>query len=479
MTNLVDITRMHTGRTANGAVTHETSLNSCLDYFQIAGTMRNMSQADIVQTFERAYAENPKTALQILLWARDCRGGSGERHGFRIIGNFLKQVRPDLWDEIAIHTPDFGSWKDIFAIEVTPTKNCIDWLCKQLEESPNANLLAKWYPRKGAWFTAMHKYKSMTPKEFRKYLVEKTNVVEQKMCAKEWDLIDYKTVPSNAMNKYGNTFFKNDGDRFVQYIDDVNAGKTKINASVLYPHELYQAFYKSFKYRRDPSFDKEFKAIDAQWNALPNYMEGNSDRILPVCDTSGSMTGLPMDVSVALGCYISERNVGLFKDAFITFSERPEMQYLNGKSPCSRFIQLRNSHWGMNTNLQAVFSLVLDKAKKHRLSPDKMPTKILIISDMEFDEAVNGQTNLEAIREQYTASNYDMPELIFWNVNGRVGNSPALKDDGGVGLVSGFSPSILTSVLSGKVETPEQLMLKTVDIPRYQINWDYLVGQGY
>lgn len=475
MPNLIDVARIKTGKTANGAVTHETSLNYCLDYFAVAGSTRTMFDEAIVHTFNKAYAQNPDLAMKILLWARDCRGGSGERHGFHAIGKFLKNRYPELWDEVAIRIPEYGTWKDIFVIEETPTRNCIDWLSVQLEESPNANLLAKWYPRKGAWFTAMHKYKSMTPKEFRKYLVAKTNVVEHKICAKEWSQIDYKTVPSNAMNKYRNTFFQNDGERFGDYIGDVLAGKTKINASVLYPHNLFESWGKLNSYD-NKTYGGFCDAIDAQWNALPNYMKDNTEKIIPVCDVSGSMHGLPMAVSVALGCYISERNEGIFKDAFISFSNDPVMQYLEGDSATSRFKQLEKSEWGFSTDLQAVFDLVIDKAEHFKISPDDMPTKILIISDMEFNEAAeDGNTNLEVVRERYNASIYDMPELIFWNVNGRRGNVPGLSSDEGVGLVSGFSPSILTSVLSGKVETPAQLMLRTVDIPRYEIKWDHLI----
>jgi hypothetical protein len=230
---------------------------------------------------------------------------------------------------------------------------------------------------------------------------------------------------------------------------------------VLIPHLLFQAINKG----------ENASAVEAQWNALPDYMEGSTERILPVCDVSGSMTGLPMDVSVSLGIYISERNQGIFKDAFITFSHNPEMQYLKG-SLSQRMRQLNRAPWGMSTNLQATFDLILNSAIRENLSPEEMPTKLLIISDMEFDEAYRGDgygdhTNLDVIRSKYIQSGYIMPEIIFWNVNGRLGNSPAQVHDQGIGLVSGFSPSILKSILKGKVYGPEQLMLDTVMTERY------------
>ena len=205
-------------------------------------------------------------------------------------------------------------------------------------------------------------------------------------------------------------------------------------------------------------------------------MEGCKDRILPICDVSGSMVGTPMEVSVALGCYISERNEGPFKDAFITFNSRPELQILTGDI-ISRFGQLRNANWGMNTNLQSVFDLILRRAQETHMAQELMPTKLLIISDMEFDSAcgydglwtVPELTNFEAIKAKYTAAGYKMPGIIFWNVRGNAGNVPVTMRDQNVGLVSGYSPSILKSVLQAKVLSPIELMLNTVNAERYSV----------
>tara|TARA_R100000951_G_scaffold114942_1_gene121445 strand:- start:2830 stop:3576 length:747 start_codon:yes stop_codon:yes gene_type:complete len=233
-------------------------------------------------------------------------------------------------------------------------------------------------------------------------------------------------------------------------------GKGKINASVLFPHQVLESM----------EFDKDsINAAQVQWDALPNYMEGSSERILPVCDVSGSMSGLPMEVCVALGMYISERNESIFKDAFITFSSEPTMQYVEGDNLLDRYNSLIESDWGMSTNLQATFDLVLNSAVREKMPESQMPTKLLILSDMEFDNIDRSHTgsNLDHIRAKYAEAGYTMPEIIFWNLNGRVGNVPANAADENVGLVSGFSPSILKSILQGKVETPEELMLNTVE----------------
>lgn len=456
MSRLVNATRSYNSVTANNAVTHSTSLDYCVDMFFLAGASRNMPEKDIITVFERAFAQDKQLAAKILFWSRDARGGAGERRFFQIVMKHIVATYPEVADQLMIHTPVFGYWKDVFLIE-KPDDNNLNWLMYQLEESENKNLLAKWFPRRGPWFSAMHKYMKKSPKEFRQMLVEMTRVVETQMCNRDWSSIEYSKVPSIAMNRYRNAFFKHDGDRMTQYITDVKSGDAKINASVLFPHQLYQAI----------NGGQNADAVEAQWYAMPDYMADSTERILPVCDVSGSMSGLPMDVSVSLGLYISERNKGIFKDAFITFSEEPEMQYLQG-TVAQRMKQLSDAEWGYSTNLQEVFRLILDSAVRESIHADEMPTKILIISDMEFNEA-GRNTNLDRIKAEYTRWGYAVPEIVFWNVNGRMGNSPAQVEDNGVGLVSGFSPSILKSILKGKIYGPRELMLDTVMTDRYKL----------
>ena len=453
---LVNGARQYDSLTANGAVSHSTSLDACLDLFFLAGASRRMSESDMIQVFERARLENLQLAYKILFWARDCRGGAGEKRFFQVIGKHCFTNHLSEWEQISVHIPEYGYWKDLFKIE-TPTVDAVDWVIRQLDESDNANLLAKWFPRKGPWFASAHKYLGVSPKHFRKALVEKTKVIESQMCNKEWSAIDYSKVPSVAMNMYRNAFEKQDRARFNLFNQSVLKGETKVNAGVLFPHMLYQAAN-----RRENA-----DAIQAQWQSLPNYMEGSKERILPVCDVSGSMTGLPMDVSVSLGLYISERNEGIFKDAFMTFSSTPEMVYIpEGLSVVDKLRYISRANWGMSTDLQKTFKLILNTAVRNSLPEDEMPTKVLIISDMEFNEC-GRNTNLDEVRTQYELNGYKMPEIIFWNVNGRIGNVPARADEPGIGLVSGFSPAILTAILSGSGFTPLDLMMKAVDSERY------------
>lgn len=451
---LVNATRQNDSLTTNGMVTNSTSLKSCVDMFFLAGASRNMSESDIELLFQKSLVEDPLVALKLMFWARDPRGGAGERRFFRICAKFLNKNYLNYLEKNINHVPEYGRWDDIFELDdkvVLP-------LIKDGLEKENG-LLAKWMPRKGEFANKVRKYMKLNPKEYRQLLVGLSNTIEQKMCAKEWDGITYKSVPSCAMNKYRKAFYKNDSNRFTEYISLVNDGKEEIKAGVLFPHQLYQAYCKG----------ENKDAVEAQWKNLTDYMSDSDERIIPVCDVSGSMTGLPMDVSISLGVYISERNKSIFKDAFITFSANPKMQYLKG-SLYERIRQLSQAEWGMNTNLESVYKLILDKALSNKLSEDDMPTKILIISDMEFDRCVNNSSDsaFNMIRRMYSNAGYNMPEIIFWNVNGRLGNVPTDFETKGVGLVSGFSPSILKSILQGSIDTPEGLMLRTINSERYE-----------
>lgn len=236
---LVNVLRQEDSLTANGAITHSTSLDSCLDLFFIAGASRRMNPADILYQFQRAFNVNPTLAIQILFWARDCRGGAGEKKFFHVIATHLAKNEKNLWDKVSKLTPEYGSWKDYLIIEDSKDAYALAYIndCLLNENS----LLAKWFPRKGQWFNNLVKFKGISPKEVRKWLVKLTNVVETKMCNKEWDLIKYEHVPSVAMNRYRNTFTKRDSNRFNSFNELVLSGDTTVNASVLFPHELYQA----------------------------------------------------------------------------------------------------------------------------------------------------------------------------------------------------------------------------------------------
>lgn len=464
---LVNLTRQKDTFTEKGMVTNSTSLNSCVDMFFMAGASRHWEHKKIEVLFQNALAEDPLTALKLMFWARDVRGGAGERNFFRICLKYLEKYYLGYLNKNIHLVPEYGRWDDLFHLN----KDLFMPLVKEGLEKGDG-LLAKWIPRKGPIANTIRKSLGLTPKEYRKILVSLSNTVEQLMCSKEFDKINYSHVPSVAMNKYRKSFYKNDADRYAQFIHNVEIGVTKINAGAIYPYQLYDAFIKAQN-------ENETKAIEAQWNSLPNLMENNNERILPMVDTSGSMSfygGLPARVAWSLGIYISERNEGIFKDAILTYASDPKMIYLKGKTS-EKIRSMSRIKWGGTTNIESAFRLILDIAKVNNLSENDMPTTLLILSDLQFDPYSSNyeSTSLEMIKELYKESGYKMPRIIYWNLRSVENNVAASIFDENVGLVSGFSPNILKSILSGdelKSEIPDgpyELMMKTINSDRYNL----------
>lgn len=448
-------------RTENGAKTFSSSLNANLDLFFMSGASRNRSDDDLIKLFSKAFAEDKDTALKILAYVRDCRGGMGERRFFRTAIKYLASTKDANSFDIQMIS-ELGRWDDLLVLFGTSLeKDVLSFITSIFKEDSNDDgLFFKWMPRKGEIANKIRKQLKLTPKEYRKFLVERTKVVETQMCNKEWDDINYSHVPTMANVKYNKAFLRNDESRRREFLGQAVKGEVKINSSVAFPDDVL------FK----TGARGDWQTATAMWNQLPNYLEDSNVRILPICDTSGSMIGRPLEISVSLGMYISERNNSIFKDAFVTFSSTPELQYLTGDL-WARYSQLLSAEWGQNTNLKAVFDLVLNKAIKHKISQDEMPTHLLIISDMEFDQATrhngNDATLYKVMKDLYKQSGYELPSIIFWNVNSRQDNVPVRFNQDGVGLISGASPAVLKAVLSGNIN-PMDIMMRAIDQEKYQ-----------
>lgn len=464
-TNMVE--NQNVTLTDNGMITNPSSLNKCVDLFFSIGSMRGKSKDKVVNLFREAYNENPLVASKILFWVRDVRGGAGERKVFRDIISYLTTISPQTVRNNIGLIPEFGRWDDILVLLGTELEDDMFSLIKT-SLSNGDGLSAKWMPRKGIVANRLRKLFKYTPKQYRKMLVDLTNVVESKMCAGDWESIDYSKLPSLASSRYQKSFNRNDKDRYDEFKQSLIDGTAKVNAGALYPYDII----KSMNLGGDDIVNNK------QWESLPNWMEGSVERILPVVDVSGSMSievgGNPnlscMDVAISLGMYISERNEGNFKDAFITFSNNPQLQYLTGNLR-ERLNQLRRADWDMSTDLEAVFNLILNQAKINNVPKDNMPTKILILSDMQFNQATrrdefSAQSMIEAMYEEME---YTKPDIIYWNLNAKGGNFPVEFDKNGTALVSGFSPSILKSLLGGKNMTPESILMDTVNDDRYSV----------
>jgi len=453
--------------TDNGMVTNPTTLNSCVDLFFSIGAMRGKSKDKVISLFNEAYEENPLVASKVLFWTRDVRSGAGERQIFRDILSHLVTTSPQTVRKNIGLIPEFGRWDDVLVLIGTELEDDAFTLIKTalINES---KMCSKWMSRKGDVSNKLRKLFKMTPKEYRKMLVNLTNVVESKMCSNKWEDIDYSKLPSLASSRYQKSFVKNDTERYEEYKKALVDGTAKVNAGAVYPYDII----KSINNGGDKVVSQK------QWESLPNWMENSSELILPVVDVSGSMCCPAggndnlscMDVAISLGMYISERNEGNFKDSFITFSNTPQLQYLTG-GLSERLEQLRRADWGMSTDLEAVFNLILNQAKTFDIPQDKMPTKIMILSDMQFNEATRrGDIGANSmIDTMYEEAGYKKPDIVYWNLNSTGANFPVEFNKNGTALVSGFSPSILKSILGGKNMTPESILMDTVNDERYSV----------
>lgn len=450
------------GTTENGAPTFTRSGSALLDFYAQAGAMRKNPEKAL-ELFQKAFSEDRQSAIRILFYLRDVRGGQGERDLFRTCLEWLGTDYPEIFENIIGFVAEYGRWDDLFFDNDVVFRT----LNLQLANDTSAkspSLLAKWMPTINA-SSAKTKAKAkffaqklgLDPIRYRIMLRDirrKIATVEAKMSANKWEDINYSGVPSQASRIYRNAFSKHDTERYGKFIEKAEKGEVKINAATLYPYQIYN------NVRSDYS-----PTLEALWNQLPDYTQGKNGLVL--ADVSGSMEGDPMSVSVSLALYFAERNKGAFKDYFMTFSSDANLQKVQGKTLREKMRSIESDGWCGSTNIQAAFDAILGVAVNNNVPADEMPSTLYIISDMEFDNATHGhQTNFEVIKKKYAAAGYTMPSIVFWNVDARSGrNLPVERDENGVAMVSGFSPVIFKMVTENK--SPEQVMFDTINAERY------------
>jgi len=448
-------------RTANGMKTFDSSKSALVDLFFTIGASRGK---DLSVAFTKALKQDETLALRLLMWARDVRGGAGERDVVRTILLSLEKNYPEVLARLLPHLAEFGRWDDLLIFKTKPIKDKAFTLIGDALRERNG-LAAKWMPRQGPLAVEIRNFFGMSPKFYRKSLVNLTKVVEQNMCSNTWDDINYSHVPSLAAARYQKAFKKHDPAGYEAYKAKLATGDAKVNATAVYPYDV-------IKSRR---FGGDDKVIQAQWDALPNYI--GDELVLPIVDVSGSMSSpvggnanlTCMDVSVSLGLYLADKNTGPFKDMFLTFSDTPKLQVLKGNL-LDKLNQLERSDWGMSTNLHAAFEAILKYAVKGGVNASDMPKYVLVMSDMEFNHcARHDDSAMGMIERKYKEAGYEVPNIVFWNLNARAGNVPVKHDKSGVALVSGFSPSIMTSILKAEELDPTSVMMATLNSPRYSV----------
>lgn len=470
-------------KTENGAETYISSENFCVDLFGSIGALRNASEDDIITRFTKAYIEAPDTAMKILFYARDVRGGLGERRVFNVIINYLAENYKNSVIKNIDYIAEYGRFDDLLSLLKTKCQSeMIKYISKQLKEDINSmkaqkeniSLLAKWLPSVNASNKltilrgkAIAKLLGMSQENYRKTLAslrKYIKIIENPMREKDYTF-EYEKQPSKALFKYRCAFIRNDNERYLQFIDKVKKGTVKLKTNSLYPYDIIRSC-------RIPIDKTEKELLDVTWNGLSDY--GDNRNAIAVIDGSGSMYSsgnpLPIDVAMSLGIYFAERNKGTFHNHFITFSTSPRLIEIKGENIVDKVKYCASFDEVSNTNLQKVFELILNTAVKNKLPQSELPSTIYIISDMEFDNCTSdpNQTIFENAKQEYKRHDYLLPNIVFWNVQSRQQQVPVTQNELGVALVSGASPKIFDMIMSNNLD-PYSYMMETLNQERYKI----------
>lgn len=484
-------------RTENGAVAHSSTMSKLYDLFALGGAYRTRSDADVIHLFKQAMEEHELYALKCLFYLRDVRGGQGERRFFRVIYRWLCQEHLDIALRNIELIPEYGRWDDlVYACEGTAAESiAFGIIKKQLvldAKCKTPSLLAKWLPSENASSketarvaNKLRKFFGFSHKEYRKLLSElrrRINVLERLMSQNRWDEIEFDKIPSRAGLIYRNAFARRDA---LCYAEFMKSKKTKVNAGTLYPYDVVK---KAHAVRHLSSDNPTRIAVNKYWENLPDYFNGSENSIMAVVDTSGSMTwgnasAMPIDVAIGLGMYAAERNKGDFHNYYISFASRPQLIKIDGYDFVDSVDRIYRKNLCDNTNLPAVFDLLLNKVRSGAVQKEDLPKTLVVISDMEIDSGTGtytwgwdnrpvhkpwttktAQTEMESIREVWNCYGLELPHLVYWNVNAR--NDTILDAGPDVTFCSGCSPVLFEQICSGK--TSIDLMLDKLNSSRYK-----------
>lgn len=469
--------------TENGAVSNASSMSDVLDLFATIGALRNAPEQEIVDRFIRAYAEDPDLAMKVLFYARDIRGGLGERRVFRVILKYLADHEPASVRKNLEFISEFGRWDDVLVLLDSPVeaealavirRQLMEDL-KALEAEQSVSLLAKWLPSVNAsnqdTVAAARKVArslGMSDEKYRKVLSrlrKALRILENDLRQHDYSF-SYMAQPSRALFKYRKAFLRNDANRYSNYLDQVADGQAVMHTDALYPYDIIAPAVSG----RALS-EQERRAMDVTWKAQRDFARG--ENALVVMDGSGSMywaaqKPLPASVAMSLAIYFAERNRGAFHNHFITFSENPRLVEIKGSDIVEKVRYVRSFNEIANTNLRRVFELILRVAVENQLPQEELPDTLYIISDMEFDSAVRGGdvTNFDWAKQEFQRYGYQLPQVVFWNVASRNQQQPVTMNAQGAALISGASARIFSMVAQGQLNPMEQ-MLHILGAERY------------
>lgn len=473
--------------TENGAVTYESTLSHCLDLFATVGALRHVDDEEIVLRFKRAYAEDRDLAMKILFFARDIRGGLGERRVFRTILDYLARKNHASVDKNIHLIAEYGRYDDLLCLLGTPCEEqALAYIAGQYRADlevlrsgeGQVSLLGKWLPSVNASNPAtvaqgkrIAKYLGIDQRAYRKSLTAlraAIHILENSLRTKDYTF-DYAKQPSRAMLKYRRAFWRNDGERYGGFLESVERGAAQLHTATLYPHDVIAPLFQGYSVRKYLG-DEERRTLDVTWNAQRDFTHG--ENALVVLDGSGSMYSysnpMPEAVGMSLAIYFAERNRGEFRNHFITFSESPRLVEIKGSDIAEKVEFCESFNECANTDIHRVFELVLRTALEHDMKQEDLPGSLYFITDMEFDECAEGaqETNFRHAKRLFEEHGYKLPQVVFWNVSSRNSQQPVTMNEQGVVLVSGSSPQVFSMLEAGDF-SPLDFMLKVLGSPRY------------
>lgn len=486
--------------TENGHPVASTTGSAVLDLYGQVGALRGQDKIRILNLLEKAFKDDLLLATRTVFYARDCRGGTGERELFRLAICWMAQNYTVILRKNLQWIPFYGRWDDLYALVGTKLENDAFELMRQqllddtlgMAKGEPISLLAKWLKSCNASSEETRKLGRITrkklgfvnEKEYRKVLTKLRHyidIVEAKMSSDKWGGIEYEKVPSRAGIIYRKAFIKHDDIRYGEYLESVKKGEKKINTAMNTPQDLVHAYggaaWMSAKLRHK----QDDPTVELMWKNLPDYV--NSDEnVLCMVDVSGSMDGRPIEVSTGLGMYFAQKNRGAFHNLFMTFESNPKFVALqDGTSLRENLAQILDAPWGGSTDLNLACKELLRFAVENKVPQADMPTRLLIISDMEIDRAVGnracsfGRCDLsnilfiDELREMYRKAGYKMPQVIFWNVESRDNHFHTKSDVPGTMLASGSSPAVFKAVMA----------MEDLEVTPYDAMIEVLTGERY
>ncbi len=522
---IIDLTNVTL--TENGDRAYSSTMNALVDLYY--KSIRDVNENEVRDLFEHCWNDNAYLTMRLIAHIRDIREGKGERQIGRILldcvaKKSIEELRKNAY--VMFHT--YGRWDDGIFVEDVKTvesqvvskggKKCVttkedkiiyskelkdvyvETVVKQLREDVAAlaegkpvSLCAKWIPseksKHGDVYKSIVKAYNMNYADFRKQVLvplrRKIDILETKLCNRDYSSIDYEKVPSVAMNKHSktpskkapkshriaNAFMRNDAERFKEYKSKLSKGEAKVNVSALFPHQIVTNYcdenHNTFKHTKDDDL------IEAQWKAMVEKTAelGTLNETLVLADVSGSMRGLPMIISYTMGILVSSiAKCEVWKDVVLTFESRPQLVKVQGNTLYEKLRSISRAPWGGTTDFMAAMRVILDMAKSMKLAQDDLPKKILVVSDMQFNQADSyaQSSSFEMIETEFRTAGYVLPQMVFWNVRS-TSTVPVMSGIKGVSLISGYSPNVLKSVMEDKTITPEETMMNAIMDKRYDL----------